>query len=69
MFVFYDEEVTEMKSFWEEPFDVTANPHENMKRILSSIWEKEISPEEGLRMIQAIIDRVTDERPFDWGWD
>ena len=69
MFVFYDEEVTKMKSFSEEPFNVVANPYENIKRIFYSTWNKEITPDDGIKMLQAIIDRVTDERPFDWGWD
>ena len=69
MFVFYDEEVTEMKSFWEEPFNVAANPYENLKRIFAATWEKEISPEQGLRMLQSIIDRSKSNEPFDWGWD
>ena len=58
-----------LKSFTERPFNVRDNPYENIKRIFVATWNHEITPDDGRKMLEAIIDHVTDERPFDWGQD
>ena len=69
MFKWTDEEKEIPASLWDEPFNVRDNPYKNMKRIFFATWNHEITPDQGREMIMQIIDRVTDEQPFDWGED
>ncbi len=69
MFEWKDEQKEIPDNFWDKPFNVRDNPYKNMKRIFYSVWNNETTPEQGREMIMQIIDRVTDEQPFDWGED